>query len=315
MKILVTGGAGFIGSHLIWKLLEKGADIVCVDNLNDYYDPKLKEARLDRFRDRIRFEKIDIADYEDLEKVFKDNQFDKVAHLAAQAGVRYSLTNPEAYINSNYVGTFNVLKLAKEYGVHDIVLASTSSVYGASTDMPFKETNPADRPLSIYAATKRACEVLAASYSENFDMNVTCLRFFTVYGPWGRPDMALFKFTDAMLRDEPIDVYNNGDMKRDFTYVEDIVDGFVGALENPMKYEVINLGYGSPVWLMTYIEIIEKELSKKAKINFMPMQAGDVQATYADISKAGQLLSFKPKVSVEEGVKKFLDWYREYNKV
>lgn len=315
MKILVTGGAGFIGSHLILKLLELGHEVVALDNLNEYYDSSLKLARLNQFEDKINFEKVDITDFESLSNVFKKYKFDKIAHLAAQAGVRYSLTHPQVYTETNYVGTSYIFDLAVKHGIKDIVFASTSSVYGESLDMPFRENNNADRPMSMYAATKRGCEILGASYSHIHGLNITCLRFFTVYGPFGRPDMALFKFTESILTDKEIDVYNNGDMKRDFTYVSDIVDGFVSALNKPMGYQIINLGHGGPVHLMDFIKIIEKELGKKAKINFMPIQPGDVPETYADVSKAKDLLGFVPKVGVEEGVPNFIRWYKTYYKV
>lgn len=315
MKILVTGGAGFIGSHLVLKLLEKGHEIVTIDNLNEYYDPELKLARLKQFADKITFEKLDITDFDALDSLFKKHKFDKIAHLAAQAGVRYSISHPHVYNKTNYLGTAYIFDLAVKHRIKDVVFASTSSVYGESPDMPFTEKESADRPISIYAATKRSCEVLAHSYYNLHGLNVTCLRFFTVYGPFGRPDMALFKFTENILAGKPIDVYNNGNMQRDFTYVADIVDGFVAALEKPLGYEIINLGHGHPVHLMKFIEIIEKELGKKAIINFMPMQPGDVPATYADTSKAQKLLDFKPKISVEEGVPKFVEWYKKYYKV
>jgi UDP-glucuronate 4-epimerase len=315
MKILVTGGAGFIGSHLINALLDKGYGVVCVDNLSEYYDPGLKRARLAMFKERVDFYQIDIADYKSLEEVFNKYKFDRVAHLAAQAGVRYSLTHPQVYTQSNYVGTSNLLEIAAKKNIKGFVFASTSSVYGESENVPFGEDESADRPMSMYAATKRGCEILAASYAHIHKLNVTCLRFFTVYGPWGRPDMALFKFTENILQDKPIDVYNNGQMQRDFTYVADIVDGFVAALEKPLSYEVINLGHGHPVHLMKFIEIIEKELGKKALINFMPMQPGDVPMTYADTSKAAQLLGFAPKVGVEVGVPRFVEWYKEYHQL
>lgn len=315
MKVLVTGGAGFIGSHLILALLDKGHEVVCVDNLNEYYDPELKKKRLKQFEDKIIFEHVDISDEEAISGVFEKYKFDKIAHLAAQAGVRYSLTHPQVYTKSNYLGTSFIYELAVKHGVKDIVFASTSSTYGESEKMPFKEDEPADRPMSMYAATKRGCEILGASYAHIHGLNITCLRFFTVYGPFGRPDMALFKFTENILAGLPIDVYNNGDMKRDFTYVSDIVLGFVSALEKPLGFEIINLGYGDPVNLMKFIELIEQELGKKALINFMPMQPGDVPATYADISKAKELLGFSPKVRVEEGVPNFIRWYKDYYKI
>lgn len=315
MKILVTGGAGFIGSHLILRLLELGHDIVAIDNLNEYYDPMLKIARLKQFEERIQFEKIDITDFDSLSKVFEKHKLDKIAHLAAQAGVRYSLTHPQVYTKTNYLGTSHILDLAVKNGIEDIVFASTSSVYGESQDMPFEESNSADRPMSMYAATKRGCEILGASYAHIHNLNVTCLRFFTVYGPFGRPDMALFKFTENILAGKPIDVYNNGEMKRDFTYVTDIVAGFVSALEKPMGYQIINLGHGKPVHLMDFINIIESKLDKKAVINYMPMQPGDVPETYADVSKAKALLGFNPQIDVKKGVSEFVNWYKNYYKV
>ena len=312
MKYLVTGGAGFIGSHLIQRLLDEKHDVICVDNLNDYYDPALKKARLERFKDKIKFYQVDIAHKDQLETVFKEGKFDKICHLAAQAGVRYSLENPFVYADSNYVGTLNVLELAKRYGIKDIVFASTSSIYGLNEKMPFSEEDRVDTPISISSASKRACELLAFSYHHLFKLNVTCLRFFTVYGTYGRPDMALFKFTKAILAGEPIDVYNNGDMKRDFTYVTDIVDGFYRATQRPLGFQIINLGCGNPVQLMDFIRTIEKELGKKAQINYLPMQPGDVADTSADITKAKKLLGWEPMVQVPEGVKKFVEWYRKY---
>jgi UDP-glucuronate 4-epimerase len=315
MKILVTGGAGFIASHLIKRLLDDGHEIVCVDNLNDYYDPELKLRRLEQFEKQINFEKIDITDFRSLKGIFEKYKFDKIAHLAAQAGVRYSITHPDVYVNTNYLGTFNIFELAKMHGIKDLVFASTSSVYGESLEVPFKENSPADRPVSIYAATKRACEIMASSYVRNSDMNITCLRFFTVYGPFGRPDMALFKFTKNILAGEPIDVYNNGEMKRDFTFVSDIVEGFVLALNKPMGFEIINLGHGEPVHLLKFIEVLEKKLDRKAEINFMPMQQGDVPQTFADTVKAQKKLGFDAKIRVEEGVSLFVNWFKNYYKI
>lgn len=313
--VLVTGGAGFIGSHLIKRLLSEGYSIVCVDNLNEYYDPQIKKDRLSEFKDVITFYKVDISDLKELEKVFKKHKFDKICHLAAQAGVRYSLENPFVYAMSNQVGTLNIFELAKRYEVKDIVFASTSSVYGNNKKMPFTERDRVDQQISIYSATKKSNESMAHAYHHLFGLNITALRFFTVYGPKGRPDMALFKFTKNMLEGKPIDVYNNGDMSRDFTYVEDIVDGFARALRRPLGFTILNLGNGQPVHLMKFIRIIEKELGLKAKINFMPMQPGDVPSTYADVSKAERLLGYKAKVPVEVGVKNFIDWYKDYFKV
>lgn len=312
MKYLVTGGAGFIGNHLVHKLISEGHEVEIVDSVNDYYDPSIKEARLNRLPSEVKVHRVDITDYSSLEKVVSDGAFDAVAHLAAQAGVRYSLEHPEVYVQSNYVGTFNVLDLAKKYKIGKVVLASTSSVYGTSKEMPFVETDLAPEPMSIYAATKRATEFLGATYNHLYGIDVICLRFFTVYGPWGRPDMALFIFTDKILKGEAIDVYNNGEMRRDFTYVDDIVSGFTLALEKGKGYEIFNLGNGTPVDLMDFIKEIENELGIKAKINFMPLQAGDVPETSANISKAKEMLGYQPKTSVSEGVKKFLSWYKDY---
>lgn len=312
MKILVTGGAGFIGHHLILRLRADGHEVETVDNISDYYDPTLKEARLKRFDEGVKVHRVDITDRDALEAVFKAGKFDAICHLAAQAGVRYSLEHPDVYVATNYIGSFNVLDLSKKYEVPQVVMASTSSVYGTSTEMPFTEENLAQIPMSIYAATKRGMEFMGANYSHLYDMNVTALRFFTVYGPWGRPDMALFIFTKKMLAGEPIDVFNNGDMRRDFTYVDDIVDGFTKAVERPQKFEVINLGNGKPVHLMDFIKILEQELGTKAKINFKPLQPGDVPETYANVGKAKELLGYESKVDVEEGVKNFVAWYKQH---
>ena len=312
MKLLVTGGAGFIGNTLAQRLLADGHEVVVVDSVNAYYDPALKEARLARLPETVPVYRIDITDQTALEAVFSEHRFDVVCHLAAQAGVRYSLERPDTYVASNYIGTFHVLELAKQYEVPHVVYASTSSVYGASTEMPFREDNPVATPMSIYAATKRGGELMAYNYHHLFGLSVTCLRFFTVYGPWGRPDMALFKFTERMRAGEPIDVYNNGEMQRDFTYVDDIVDGFARAIERPLGYAIINLGHGAPVHLMDFIRELEGQLGIKARINFMPMQPGDVPATYASTEKATDLLGFQPRVGVPEGIKNFVAWYNEH---
>ena len=314
MHYLVTGGAGFIGHHLVLKFIEEGHTVTVVDVVNDYYDVNIKEARLKRFPDSVMVHRVDIRDFDALETIFKSERFDAVCHLAAQAGVRYSLDHPEVYVSTNYVGTFNIFELAKKYSVPKVVFASTSSVYGTSKNMPFTEENPVREPMSIYASTKRSCELLGATYHHLYGIDVACLRFFTVYGPWGRPDMALFKFTKAILSDEPIDVYNNGEMRRDFTYIDDIVSGFSLATEKVKGYEIINIGNGSPVNLMDFIKVIEEKIGKKASINFMPLQPGDVPETYADISHAKNLLGYNPQTSVKEGVENFIDWYKEmYN--
>jgi len=315
MKVLVTGGAGFIGSHIVKELLREGHSIVVVDNMNDYYDLSLKEARLAEFEKDIVFYKLDITDKESLEKVFRDHHFDKVCHLAAQAGVRYSLENPFLYGTSNFDGTLNIFEFSKRFDVSQIVFASSSSVYGLSKQLPFREDDPVASPISVYGASKRSCELLAHSYNHLFGVPITCLRFFSVYGPYGRPDLAFFKFTKAILNDEPIDVYNSGNMKRDFTYVDDIVEGFMLSLHKPMGFEIFNLGHGKTVGLLDFVEVIEKKLDKKANMNMLPIQPGDLPETYADTTKARQLLGFEAKVSVEEGVSNFVDWYRAYYSV
>src|SRR3989344_5869210 len=308
---LVPGAAGFIGSLVVRALLARGDAVVAVDNLNDYYDPKLKRARLAPLKKQIVFYKIDIADRAALEKVFKKHPISKVCHLGAQGGVRYSIENPFVYGESNIVGTLNIFEFAKRYGVPHIVFASSSSVYGLDAT-PFREDARADTPISVYAASKRAGELLAHSYHHLFGLTTTCLRFFTVYGPWGRPDMAPFKFTEAILSGEPIAVYNNGEMKRDFTYIGDIVSGVIAALKKPLGFSVINLGNGKPVALMRFIRAIERAAGKKARINFLPLQAGDVEATHADIRKAKKLLGYNPKVEIDEGTREFVRWYKDY---
>ncbi|MFT4303776.1 MAG: SDR family NAD(P)-dependent oxidoreductase [Candidatus Woesearchaeota archaeon] len=315
MNILVTGGAGFVGFHLTKKLLELNHNVIVIDNMNEYYDPKLKQSRLKLIKNKIKFYKIDIAKKDQLEKVFKKNKIDKICHLAAQAGVRYSIENPFVYADSNYKGTANILEFAKKYNINHVIFASTSSIYGNNKKIPFKEQDRTDEPVSIYSASKRSCELLGFSYYKLFKMNFTAVRFFTVYGPYGRPDMALFKFTKAMLNNQPIEVYNKGNMKRDFTYVTDIVDGFIAAITKPNGFQIYNLGCGNPIKLMDFIKIIEQELKVKAKIKMMPMQLGDVKLTYADITKAKKILKYKPKVMIKKGVKEFIDWYKEYYKI
>jgi len=312
MKILVTGAAGFIGSAVANRLKEDGHEVVGVDNFNEYYDVALKKARVDVLLAGVEVVEADITDSQPVEALFATHHFDAVAHLAAQAGVRYSIDHPEVYVHSNVVGTQTLLEIMRKYEVKQMVYASTSSVYGNNSTLPFIETEPADKPVSIYAATKRAGELLSHTYAHLYDMDITCLRFFTVYGPWGRPDMALFKFTKAMIEGDAIDVYNNGDLKRDFTYVDDIVDGFVSALQKPMGYEIINLGNGSPVELMQFISVLEKELGLEAKKQLLPMQQGDVFETYADISRARERLGYEPKTHVSEGVKNFAAWYKDF---
>ena len=314
MKILVTGGAGFIGSHVVQALLNRGDEVVVVDNINDYYDVQLKKDRLKMILQEVTFYELDIADLEGMRKVFFDNKIDQVCHLAAQAGVRYSLENPFAYEKANNVGTLNILELMKEFGVKDLVYASSSSVYGGNKKTPFSVEDNVDRPVSLYAATKKYNELIAHVYHHLYGLNCLGLRFFTVYGPLGRPDMALFKFTKAILEDKPIDVYNFGNMKRDFTFITDIVDGVIRSLDrvSEVKYSVLNLGNSNTVQLNRFIEIIEEELGKKAERNLMPLQPGVVPETFADIEKTKEVLSWEPKVGIEEGIKKFIDWYKGY---
>lgn len=319
MLYLVTGNAGFIGFHLTKRLLEKGQEVVGVDNLNPYYDPKLKRARLAILKKfpHFSFYQVDIAYKEELAKVFAENKIDKVCHLAAQAGVRYSLENPYLYEQSNMVGFLNLLELMRKYEVKSLVYASSSSVYGGIKKIPFNEKMKINKPISLYAATKAANELYAHVYHHLYGLNTIGLRFFTVYGPWGRPDMALFLFTKAILEDKPIKVFNQGQMKRDFTYVDDIVDGIMASLNkvSALGYEVFNLGCADPVNLLDFIKTIEKSLGKRAKKEFLPLQPGDVPNTFADVSKAKKLLDYQPRVKIEEGVGEFVNWYREYYKV
>lgn len=312
MNILVTGGAGFIGSHTILRLLGEGHSVVNVDNLNEYYDPDLKKARLVQFEDRIDHYTIDIADKEALAEIFKNHSFDAICHLAAQAGVRYSIENPHIYAQANYIGTLNIFELAKQHNIPHVVFASTSSVYGMNEKMPYAEYDRVDGPISIYAASKRAGELLAHSYCHLFDMNITCLRFFTVYGPFGRPDMALFKFTKAMLEGKPIEVFNQGEMQRDFTYIDDIVDGVIRAHAHPSGFTIYNLGNGKPVLLMDFVKAVEQALDTKAQIEHKPMQPGDVASTWADTTKAQKELGYQSTTNVTEGVKTFVEWYQSY---
>jgi UDP-glucuronate 4-epimerase len=335
MKVLVTGAAGFIGSHVAHKLLARGDEVVGLDNLNDYYDPTLKQARLARLTPQagFRFARLDLVDGPGMAALFRDERFDRVVHLAAQAGVRYSLENPQAYVDSNITGTLNVLEGCRHNDVQHLVYASTSSVYGANTRMPFSVHQPATHPLSFYAATKRANELMAHNYSALFRLPVTGLRFFTVYGPWGRPDMALFLFTKNILAGKPIDVFNHGHHKRDFTFVEDIAEGVVRTLDriatpdqfwnsdspDPSTsfapYRVYNIGNNQPVDLSHYIETLENCLGKKAERNLLPLQLGDVPDTFADVEDLVRDVGYRPATTVEEGVKAFVEWYRGYYKV
>ena len=333
--ILVTGAAGFIGFHLSRKLLKEGFNVVGLDNLNDYYDPNLKQARLDLLIPNSAFThvNIDLADRSAMENLFSKWRFDAVVNLAAQAGVRYSLKNPHSYVNTNLVGFLNVLEGCRHTGVQHLVFASSSSVYGANTNMPFSVHDNVDHPVSLYAASKKSNELMAHSYSSLFGLRCTGLRFFTVYGPWGRPDMALFLFTKAILEDRPIEIFNNGNMKRDFTYIDDIVEGVsrvVRKLPEPLStwsgdepdsatsycpYRLYNIGNNTPVELMHYIDTLERCLGKKAKKNFLPMQKGDVPATCANVDDLEKDVDFKPNTPVEKGVRNFVTWFREFYKI
>ncbi len=318
MKLLVTGSAGFIGFHLSQKLLQENHQVIGVDNLNDYYDPKLKEARLEILKKfpHFSFYRLDIADLKDFSQVFLENKINKVCHLAAQAGVRYSLDNPHVYEQSNMVGFLNLLELMRKHKIKDLVYASSSSVYGGIKETPLKEEMTINQPISLYAATKAANELYAYVYHHLYGINAIGLRFFTVYGPWGRPDMAYFLFTKAILANQPIKVFNQGKMKRDFTYIDDIVNGIMAALDKTptLGYEVFNLGCANPVNLMDFINTIEEKLGQTAKKDFLPLQPGDVVNTYADVSRAKKILNYQPQAKIKEGVGKFIDWYREYYK-
>jgi UDP-glucuronate 4-epimerase len=318
VNILITGTAGFIGFHLAKKLLSEGHSVVGIDNFNDYYDVQLKENRnkiLEKYPN-YKLYRADITNITDLQKIFKENDFERVCHLAAQAGVRYSITNPYIYGDSNLKGFVNIINLAKEKGVKSFVYASSSSVYGNGEKYPSSEKDYVDSPISLYAATKRANELIAHTYNHLYNLPVIGLRFFTVYGPWGRPDMAIYKFAEKILKGEEIPVYNYGkDLKRDFTYIDDIIDGVVAAIQSNIKNEIINLGKGDPDELGEMISLIEKHMGEKVKKNLLPMQLGDVMVTYADISKAKRLLNYNPKISLDKGIEKFVKWFKEYYKV
>ncbi|HJQ38683.1 MAG TPA: NAD-dependent epimerase [Thermoanaerobaculia bacterium] len=335
MKIFVTGAAGFIGFHVATRLLERGDDVVGIDNVNDYYDPSLKEARLSLLRKfaNFQFERIDIGDRAAMEQCFTKHRPRRVVHLAAQAGVRYSLTHPHAYIDSNIVAFLNILEGCRHNAVEHLVYASSSSVYGANTQQPFSEHQNVDHPVSLYAATKKANELMAHTYAHLFGVASTGLRFFTVYGPWGRPDMALFKFTRGILEGEPIAVFNEGRMVRDFTYIDDVAEGVVRVLDqtaapdenwdsadpDPARsrapYRVFNIGNNQPVELLEYIAVLEETLGKKAKMELLPMQPGDVPSTMADVSELQEAVGFRPSTSVRDGIAAFVAWYKEYYKV
>ena len=311
---LVTGAAGFIGAHVAKTLLERGDAVVGIDNLNDYYDPTLKHDRLKLLEafPAFTFYTENIANIEALETIFSKHHFDAICHLAAQAGVRYSLENPLAYIEANVRGTTVIFELARKHGVRDITYASSSSVYGNSETAPFKESQPTDHPISLYAATKKSCEVIASTYHHLYDLQVTGLRFFTVYGPWGRPDMSPIKFAKLIWAGQPIEVYNFGKMQRDFTYIDDIVDGVVRSLDRPQADAIINLGGSSVTELETFITLLEQALGKPAIKEYKPLQPGDVLLTSADTTLAQHLLDWHPQTSLPEGIQKFAAWFKEY---
>ena len=334
-KVLVTGAAGFIGYHLSERLLQHGMTVVGLDNLNDYYDVSLKEARLAQltWQSRFTFHRQNLADREGMAQLFAECRPDIVVNLAAQAGVRYSLQNPHAYVDSNLVGFVNVLEGCRHNGVQHLVYASSSSVYGANTSIPFSIHDTVDHPISLYAATKKANELMAHTYSHLYGLPTTGLRFFTVYGPWGRPDMALFLFTRAILDEHPIDLFNQGKMRRDFTYVDDIVEGIQRVMEQPAQpnpqwsgdspdpgtsyapYRVYNIGNNQPVELLRFVEVLEEKLDKKAVKNLLPLQLGDVVETFADVNDLIQDTGFRPTTSIEEGIGRFVEWYRAYYQI
>ncbi len=335
MKILITGVAGFIGAALANVLLNRGDTVLGIDNLNDYYDVSLKQSRLSEIEahKNFTFARVDISDREALKSLFENNEFDAVVNLAAQAGVRYSIENPAAYIDSNLVGFANILEGCRQQKVTNLVYASSSSVYGANKEYPFNEDHPVNHPVSLYAATKKSNELMAHSYSSLYDMSVTGLRFFTVYGPSGRPDMAPFLFTDKILRDEEIQVFNNGEMFRDFTYIDDIVAGIVDVIDDPATkdvnwnpeepkastsycaYRILNIGNDKPTKLMDFIKAIETASGKHARINFKPMQPGDVVGTAASITKLNAINGFEPKTDIKTGIQNFVDWFKAYYKI
>ena len=331
MKILVTGSAGFIGYHLTQFLLKKNYTVVGLDNINSYYDVNLKKSRLSNIKNKnFIFHEVDLQDQQSIEDLFKKNKFDVVINLAAQAGVRYSISHPEKYIESNVTGFINLLEACRTHSIENFIYASSSSVYGMNSVIPFSEDDAVNHPISLYAATKKSNELMAHTYSHLFNIPSTGLRFFTVYGPWGRPDMAYFSFTKAILENKPIKVFNNGNMMRDFTYIDDIIEGISRLIEDPSlpnkawdrespmastssaPYRILNLGNSKPIYLSRFIESIEKATNKKAIIEYLPMQPGDVEKTYANMEKMENQYKFKPKTQIEDGIKKFVDWYINY---
>jgi len=314
-KILVTGAAGFIGFHLSKSLLEDGYEVLGIDNLNEYYDPTLKHARLKQLKPykNFKFEEIDIADRESLTKVFTNLKPNKVVNLAAQAGVRYSIENPYAYMDANLVGFLNIIELCRHNNVEGLIYASSSSVYGGNKKIPFCVEDQVDNPISLYAATKKANELIAHSYSHLYGLHTTGLRFFTVYGPWGRPDMAMYIFADKISKGEPIKVFNNGKMKRDFTYIDDIITGIRASIDKNYKFEIFNLGNHSSEELMYMISLIEKYIGKRALIEFQPMQPGDVPESFADIEKSKKMLDYMPRTNINVGIKSFIKWFEKYS--
>jgi UDP-glucuronate 4-epimerase len=325
MKTLITGVAGFIGYHLAQELLGEGEEIYGIDNLNSYYDVNLKKARLSQLNlnSNFKFQYLDLINSLEISQLFQQEKFDCVIHLAAQAGVRYSLENPQAYIDSNLIGFTNILEACRHNQTQHLVFASSSSVYGANTKVPFSVSDNVDYPVSLYAATKKANELMAHSYSHLYNLPITGLRFFTVYGTWGRPDMAYFKFVKAIEQNKPIDVYNYGKMQRDFTYIDDVVEAIVRLMDKPpqkisadinsnARYKIYNIGNNKPVELLRFIEVIESVMGKKAEKNFLPMQPGDVTATYADVDDLMRDVGFKPSTTIEEGIEQFVQWYQGY---
>ena len=323
-KILITGDAGFIGYHLAEKLLNNNYHIIGIDNLNDYYDPTLKKARLNNLNkfSNFEFQKIDFIQNNSLTSIFKNNQFDQVIHLGAQAGVRYSITNPQFYIDTNITGFLNILENCKNYNVKYIVYASSSSVYGINNNLPFSENEKTEKQISMYGVSKKTNELMAHAYSNLYGLKTIGLRFFTVYGPWGRPDMALYIFTKAIIENKNIDLFNGGNHARSFTYISDIVEpihGLVKIIESDKDIlsnnEILNIGGTEPVKLLRFIDIIEKNLNKKATVRLKPMQQGDIKETNADINKLEQITGYLPQVSIEEGIKRFIDWYKKYHQI